>query len=78
MMLITTIFLSSRKTIKSYCHDTDLKNKTGALNLHSGLHVINLNALVYFVALSRHLQSSRVSMRNNAYLLTLQAKCATI
>ena len=28
----------SAKTIKSYCNDTDLKNKNSPLHLHGGLH----------------------------------------
>ena len=67
-----------------------LKNKNGSLHLHGGFHVINLNARVYFVTLSRHLtesytflsgkpeRNSSTSMRNNTYLLTLRANCATI
>ena len=64
--------------------------QNGSLHLHGGFHVINLNARVYFVTLSRHLtesytflsgkpeRNSSTSMRNNTYLLTLRANCATI
>ena len=75
-----------------YYHDTDLKNENGSLHLHGGLHVINLNARLYFVTLPRHLtepcpflsgkpemsMDSSTSMRNDTYFLTLQANCATI
>ena len=75
-----------------YYHDTDLKNENGSLHLHGGLHVINLNARLCFVLLPRHLtepypflsgkpemsMDSSTSMRNDTYLLTLQANCATI
>ena len=48
-------FPKKKKTIKSYYHGTDLKNKNGSLHLHGGFHVINLNARLYFVTLPWHL-----------------------
>ena len=47
-------FTISGKTIKSYCHGTDLKNKYDSLHLRRSLLFINLNARVYFVTLPRH------------------------
>ena len=55
-MFITIMIISLQKTIKNYCHRTDLKNKNGSLRLHGGFflcfcvlkeytktYVINLN-----------------------------------
>ena len=58
IMFITIIFLQHfwENNIKRYCHSTDLKNKGGSLCLYGGLHVINLNAHVYFQSFAWHLQ----------------------
>ena len=72
-MFITIMIISLQKTIKSYCHRTDLKNKNGSLRLHGGFFlcfcvlkkytktlVINLNTREHFVTLPRHLPSLAV------------------
>ena len=58
IMFITIIFLQHfwENNIKRYCHSTDLKNKGGSLCLYGSLHVINLNAHVYFQSFAWHLQ----------------------
>ena len=69
-MFITIMIISLQKTIKNYCHRTDLKNKNGSLRLHGGFFlcfcvlkkytktlVINLNTREHFVTLPRHLPS---------------------
>ena len=58
IMFTTIIFLQHfwENNIKRYCHSTDLKNKGGSLCLYGGLHVINLNAHVYFQSFAWHLQ----------------------
>ena len=69
-MFITIMIIALQKTIKNYCHRTDLKNKNGSLRLHGGFFlrfcvlkkytktsVINLNTREHFVTLPRHLPS---------------------
>ena len=63
-MFITIMIISLQKTIKNYCHRTDLKNKNGSLRLHGGFFLcikkIHKNICYkpeHFVTLPRHLPS---------------------
>lgn len=56
-MFITIIFLISGKTIKSYCHGTNLENKNRSLHLTRRLTRYNLNLRVRFAIRSASSES---------------------
>ena len=74
--------------MKSYRHGTDLKYKDGSLHHHGDLNAHVYFNLLHYLGISRSrarffqvnlkCQWTPPMSRNNSYLLTLQANCATI
>ena len=62
-MFITIMIISLQKTIKSYCHRTDLKNKNGSLRLHGGFFLCFCVLKIYTKTLVINLNTGNILSR---------------